>query len=105
MIDNIAYAIKIIVLIIGIWTFYKGNISGLFLLSIPFIMTGAEMVTNNELPWQYLILNGTETSLYKAFFGGVIFLALPFVLYAFCGKQMGELIDSIDGTKSNLDNR
>ena len=66
---------------------------GVSLFFIALMMAGAEMMTDAEQPWTYLVTSGTEQDWSKAFFGGTLLVMLPMLMMAFCGKDLARLLD------------
>lgn len=82
MVDNTAYVLKIVFLIIGVWSVYKGRLSHLSILIIPIFMTGVELISPYKEPWNYLIFGNTSIDDYqRAFFGGAIMIGYITSLY------------------------
>lgn len=91
MIDNIIFAIKLILSIMGIFLICYSTSSdkktnkylemGVISLTFAFFMSGMGLVTNSNHPWQFLVLNGTINDWRKAFLGGCLFLSIPIIIY------------------------
>ena len=102
MIDTGIYLTKVIFFITAILLVYSfanngkdDRLSGgLTLFAFCIFATGAEMITANESPWEYLITTGTEQEWGKALFGGSLMLMLPVLIFAFCGKDIAQLTTS-----------
>jgi len=101
MIDNAFLITKIVFGVIGVFLVYSGReggkldrlVGGVMLFLVAGFMTGAEMVTDSEQPWAYLILTGSEQDWSTAFFGGTTILILPVLLLAVGGKNLAKIIE------------
>jgi hypothetical protein len=88
MIDNIAYGVKIVLLLIGAWQLSKLKLGCLALLAIPIFMTGVELISSSESPWSYLFSSAaSEDDYVKALMGGVL-MFLPFYLFMLFGSSI-----------------
>ena len=105
MIGHAFLAIKIIVVIIGFVGVFKGKPSYSSLLLIPFFMSGVEMMSFHEEPWRFLFFGqSSEDDLSRALFGGSLMVALPFIIFALCGKDIAKLIElSETNSKPTID--
>lgn len=100
MIDQAVWISKIVMAFVAVWFVYtsvredKANrfAQGVTLFLFALFLTGAEMITDAEQPWTYLVLTGTEQEWSKAFFGGVIMLMLPAIMLAVGGKDLAKII-------------
>ncbi len=94
MIDNTLWVVKVVLALISAWLIFassKGGktklfSSGVTLFLLILFMTGAEMITDSETPWNYLLLSGTKEDWLDAFFGGAMMLMLPVVWIAIGSK-------------------
>lgn len=95
MIDNIAWFLKIVFAVFGVWKIHQdSDLKYIVFLAIPFFMTGAEMVTDSETPWQFLLSASATIGDYeKASFGGMLMVALPFILFVVAGKDILKIIE------------
>lgn len=95
MVENIMYVLKIFCFVIGVWQLYNQRFSGLIIAALPFFMTGVELITYNDTPWEFLLSGEANRADYeKALFGGMLFLALPVLIAAVCGKDISDLVDN-----------
>lgn len=90
--DIIAYALKIILILIAVWQLYKGNLLALMFVSIPLFMAGVEMVTDNDSPWTYLFSNtATPNDFKKALLGGMVGISVLGIMFAVAQKDLTTL--------------
>lgn len=104
MTDSFAYCLKILFFLVGSYQLYRLRISWITVLSIPFFMTGVELVYPGDDPWAYLFsVNAVREDYERAILGGTMFTMLPILLFMFCGKDLAKLLDSGESTiqKSN----
>lgn len=82
MIEHVFFGIKIVFLLIGVIQLYRLNLSGLFFVAVPFFITGAELITDSEAPWGFLLSGkASQDDIVMALFGG---LGLIGMLIAVC---------------------
>lgn len=101
MIEVVFYLFKMALVVVGIALVYASSrggkshylYSGVSVFFVALMMTGAEMMSDSESPWTYLLLSGTEQDWSRAFFGGTLLVMLPFLMMAFCGKDLARLLD------------
>lgn len=99
MIDNAFLITKPIFGFISVWAIYSASkgkpnrlAGGVILFMAAGFMTGAEMVTDSEQPWSYLVLTGSEQDWNKAFFGGVMMVIQPLLLLAAVARNSPRLL-------------
>ena len=102
MIDNIAYAIKLLCVVIAVWSVWKGRMSALVVLLIPLFMTGVEFITHDSSTWSYLFSGLSTTQDYeKALLGGALFAAIPGFIFLIIGKDSNALPKNLDDQMQN----
>jgi len=102
MLDNVMYGLKIAVWITAALSIRKlanGKSSGhlsFTLFGIALFMTGMEMITYSETPWQFLLSEANFSEWQKAVTGGFGMLMLPVIIYMLAGKDIQKLLDNTD---------
>ncbi|MDC5725667.1 hypothetical protein [Vibrio europaeus] len=102
MYDDIIYGFKLIVFLIALACICKGSklggvnnmhtfYSGVVLFMFSLFMTGVEMFTPGDSPWEYLIISGNEDDWFKSLLGGTLLMCLPLMVLASCGDIEGIL--------------
>ncbi|CAH6816867.1 membrane hypothetical protein [Vibrio chagasii] len=110
MYDDIIYGFKLIAFLIALKCIYKGSkvsgvnnmhtlYCGVVLFMVIWFMTGVEMITPGDAPWEYLLISGNEDDWFKALLGGAVLLCLPVTVLAFCAKDIEGRLKARD--KSN----
>ncbi|USD58825.1 hypothetical protein J4N45_09820 [Vibrio sp. SCSIO 43140] len=74
----------------------KGGAMCFFAFTVALFMTGAEMSTDTDTPWQFLILEATLDDLLIAGVGGFGMLALFAIFVLVVGKDIQDLFEISD---------
>ncbi|CAK2324496.1 membrane hypothetical protein [Vibrio crassostreae] len=83
MYDDIVYGFKLVVFLIALKCIYKGSkvsgvnntntlYSGIVLLLFTLFVTGVEMITPGDTPWEYLLISGNQDDWFNALLGGAL---------------------------------
>ena len=107
MYDDIVYGFKLVVFLIALKCIYKGSkvggvnntntlYSGIVLLLFTLFVSGVEMITPGDTPWEYLLISGNEDDWFNALLGGTMLLCLPVTIFVFCGKDIEGILNAKD---------
>lgn len=102
MLDYVFYGLKILVMFtaaLSLERLANGKSSGhlsFILIGVAIFMTGMEMITHSETPWQFLLTKANVSDWQKAILGGSVMLMLPVILYVLVGKGVQKSINKKD---------
>jgi hypothetical protein len=97
------YLTKLLFACAGMWFLYMSTSKdakswslpiGCLLFGCVLFMTGVELISTDEHVWTYLFFEANQEDYGKALWGGMLMLSIPFVLYAFCGKNIAQMLEA-----------
>lgn len=112
--ETTIYCLKLLLFAVGVWMIGSSTRKGskkytfqwaLLCIGIALFMTGVEFMTPADQAWTYWFYEAHQDDYVKAILGGFMMLLLPCILMAVCGKDLTEILSSMDASSTTKQTR